>query len=54
LDGSGNLILNGTDGYVNLGPNLIIGYTNVTVEAWVNVNANDPTHARLFDFGNHT
>ena len=51
LDGNGNLVLNGTSGYVNLGPNLIAGYTNMTVEAWVNVNANDATYARLFDFG---
>ncbi|HWY31356.1 MAG TPA: LamG-like jellyroll fold domain-containing protein, partial [Candidatus Acidoferrum sp.] len=51
LDGNGNLILDGTGGYVNLGPNLITGCTNMTVEAWVNVKANDPTYARLFDFG---
>jgi hypothetical protein len=51
LDGNGNLILNGTNGYVDLGPNLMTGYTNITVEAWLNVNANDATHARLFDFG---
>jgi len=51
LDGNGNLILNGTNGYVDLGPNLIAGYTNITVEAWINVNANDAAHARLFDFG---
>jgi len=51
LDGNGNLVFNGTNGYVNLGPNLITGYTNITVEAWLNVNTNDATHARLFDFG---
>jgi len=51
LDGNGNLVLNGVDGYVDLGPNLITGYTNVTVEAWVNVGASDANNARLFDFG---
>jgi hypothetical protein len=51
LDGNGNLVLNGVDGYVDLGPNLIAGYTNLTVEAWVSVGANDANNARLFDFG---
>ena len=51
LDGNGNLVFNGTDGYVDLGPDLISGYTNLTVEAWINKNPNDAAHARLFDFG---
>jgi hypothetical protein len=51
LDGAGDLILNGVDGYVDLGANLVADYTNMTVEAWMNVPANDATYARLFDFG---
>jgi hypothetical protein len=51
LDGNGNLVLNGTNGYVDLGPGLVAGYTNMTAEAWIIVNASDATHARLFDFG---
>ena len=51
LDGNGNLVLNGVDGYVDLGPDLISNDTNLTVEAWVNVSTNDATYARLFDFG---
>jgi hypothetical protein len=51
LDGNGDLVLNGTNGYANLGPDLMAGYTNLTIEAWINVNTNDATHARLFDFG---
>lgn len=51
LDGAGDLVLNGADGYVDLGPNLIAGYTNMTVEAWMNVAPDDATYARLFDFG---
>ncbi len=50
LDGNGNLILNGVDGYVDLGPDLISNDTSLTVESWVNVSANDATYARLFDF----
>jgi hypothetical protein len=51
LDGNGNLVLDGVNEYVNLGPNLIAGYTNVSVESWVSVSTSDATHARLFDFG---
>ncbi len=51
LDGNENLVLNGTNGYVSFGSNLISGYTNLTVEAWVNISSNDATYARLFDFG---
>jgi hypothetical protein len=51
LDGNGDLVLNGTNGYVNFGPNLISQFTNITVEAWVSINTNDATYARLFDFG---
>ena len=51
LDGNGNLILNGVDGYLDLGPDLISNDTSLTVESWVNVSANDATYARLFDFG---
>ncbi len=51
LDGNGNLVLNGTNGYVNLGPDLIAGYTNITVEAWFDVNTSDAPRACLFDFG---
>ena len=51
VDGNGNLILNGTNAYVSLGPGLITGYTNLTVEAWMSVDPGDPGYARLFDFG---
>jgi hypothetical protein len=50
-DGNGNLILNGTNGFVDLGSNLITGYSNLTVEAWVTIDMNAATYARLFDFG---
>jgi hypothetical protein len=51
LNGAGDLVLNGIDGYVDLGADLITGYTNITVEAWMNVATGDATYARLFDFG---
>jgi hypothetical protein len=51
LDGNGNVVLNGTNGYVNFGPNLIAGNTNLTIEAWLNISSNDASFARIFDFG---
>jgi hypothetical protein len=51
LNGAGELVLNGSNAYVDLGADLITGYTNITVEAWMNVAAGDATYARLFDFG---
>lgn len=52
LDGNGYLVLNGTNGFVDLGPNLVAGYTNVTIEAWGVYNINYANNAHLFDFGN--
>jgi hypothetical protein len=50
FDGSGNLNLPGVDGYVDLGPNLITGYTNLTIEAWGTFGTN-AAWATLFGFG---
>ena len=50
FDGNGNLNLPGVDGYVDLGANLITGYTNLTIEAWGSFGTNAPW-ATLFSFG---
>jgi hypothetical protein len=45
------LLLNGTDGYVNLPNNLVTGFTSITIEAWVQDDGSGGW-ARIFDFGN--
>jgi hypothetical protein len=49
--GDGKLQLNGTDSYVNLSNNLVLGFTSITIEAWVQ-DEGSGGWARLFDFGN--
>lgn len=49
-EGNGSLVLEGVDGYVDLPPGLISGYTSMTVEAWASFGANS-SWVRLFDFG---
>lgn len=51
--GGGQLSLSsGSSQYVNLPANILTGYSNVTIEAWVSYPTGLPTWARLFDFGN--
>ena len=48
---NGEVVLNGTDGYVDLPNDLFTNYTNITFEAWVTDNAS-AAWARIYDFGN--
>jgi hypothetical protein len=48
---SGKLVLNGSDGYVNLPNNLVTGFTSITIEAWVQ-DEGSGGWGRIFDFGN--
>jgi len=51
--GGGELSLSaGSSQYINLPANLITGYSNVTIEAWVSFPTALPNWCRLFDFGN--
>ena len=45
------VVLNGSDGYVNLPNNLCTGMTSLSFEAWV-TESGSAAWARLFDFGN--
>jgi hypothetical protein len=56
LDGSGKLVLNGTDSYVDLPARLISRLENATIMVWFEYRANDPNTCwhRLFDFGSNT
>ncbi|HLH53486.1 MAG TPA: LamG-like jellyroll fold domain-containing protein [Verrucomicrobiae bacterium] len=45
-----NLVLGGVNGYVQLPPSIITGYSAVSIEAWVSLGANSKW-ARLWDFG---
>jgi hypothetical protein len=49
LDGS-HLVLDGNNGYVQLPPGIIGGYSAVSIEAWASFGAN-AKWARLWDFG---
>ncbi len=49
--GGGKVQLDGTSGYVNLPNDLILPYTSITLEAWVQDDGSRPW-ARIFDFGN--
>lgn len=50
FNGAGEVVLNGTSGtYVALPGNLLVGLSNVTVEAWV-TNAASPDNVALFSF----
>ena len=50
---NGALVLNGAGAFLALPPNLVTGYTAITIEAWVTDNGSSPW-ARIFDFGNNT
>jgi Concanavalin A-like lectin/glucanases superfamily/Bacterial Ig domain len=50
---NGAVVLNGTNGFVDLPDNLVTGYTAVTIEAWVTDNGSGPW-ARIYDFGSNT
>ena len=50
---SGQVVLDGASGFVNLPNNLVTGYTSITLEAWVTDNGS-AAWARIFDFGNNT
>lgn len=50
LDGSGELVLDGRDDYVDLPNGLLSGLTEMTVAAWVR-HRGGPAYTRVFDFG---
>ena len=50
VDGSGNLVLDGSAGYVLLPPNILTNYGALTVELWATESALG-TWARFWDFG---
>lgn len=51
LSTDGKLALNGVDSYVNLPNDMLMSYTSVTFEAWVQDDGSGGW-ARIFDFGN--
>ncbi len=53
LSGDGAVILDGTNGYINLPNDLVSSYTSATLEAWV-TNSGSDNWARIYDFGNAT
>lgn len=54
FDGNGSVVLNGTSGtYVSLPGNLLVGLTNVTIEAWL-TNSTTPDNVALFSFDDGT
>ena len=50
---AGRLALDGGSAYVNLPNNLVMDYTSITIEAWVQDDGSGGW-ARIFDFGNST
>lgn len=53
FNGSGQLVLDGANSYVNLPNDLVINLSNITVEAWITDNGSG-VWSRIFDFGNST
>ncbi len=51
FNSGGQLILNGTDGHVELPAGMISRLTSVTFETWVTPLSGTPDLARIFDFG---
>jgi hypothetical protein len=53
FDGTGGLVLDGINDYVQLPGNLISGLSEITIEAWVTWHGGtSPYWQRVFDFGN--
>ncbi len=51
FNGSGQLVLDGAQSYVNLPNDLVTNFTSISVEAWITDNGSG-TWSRIFDFGN--